>query len=217
LSAADMLNIQLKILGDPQFIKQDDVFYSPMLIQSSLLGDPRLTPNGSLRTDYGEIYIKLTFRTPVDLDESTGLMQVGTNYRTSVFSGIYRVLTVQSELAGGQFIQTLNCIRLPNQPDYDYVNKPIPSTGQRSTDSGILNPINNVTEVGTPETSQYISEAVGQRSAQSLANQAVAAADPLISTAQQKLMNVNKTTVATAISQATESASVVNASLSRLL
>ena len=132
LSAADMLSVQLKIIGDPQFIKQDDCFYSPTQSMDTL--DPRLTTNNSLRTDYGEIYVRLMFRTPVDIDEATGLMKFNDKYSTSVFSGIYRVLTVVSEFKQGQFIQTLNLIRLPYQVEFDYGNQPQVSVDQRATD-----------------------------------------------------------------------------------
>jgi len=132
LSAADMLSIQLKILGDPQFIKQDDAFYNPSVAMTG--ADLRLTPNGSLRTDYQEIYVKVLFRTPVDIDEATGMMDFGTNYRTSVFSGLYKVLTISSEFRNGQFIQTLDLIRLPYQPMYDYATQPKTAQNQRGTD-----------------------------------------------------------------------------------
>ena len=206
LSAADMLSVQLKILGDPQFIKQDDVFYSPTVNASA--NDPRLTQNGSLRTDYGEIYVKLLFRTPIDIDEGTGLMNFGVNYRTSVFSGIYRVLTVQSEFVGGRFLQTLNLIRLPNQVDYDYVNKTKPNTSQRNTDirknnlPTLSNP-QNIQNVGTPVQAQYIAEAASQRAGQNLKSQLFGQA-PLLGPEQQKLINIARTATTTAITQSTE-------------
>jgi len=134
MSAADMLSVKLSIIGDPQFIKQDDCFYSPLSSASLNAGDPRLTANGSIRTDYGEIYVSLTFRTPIDVNESSGLMQFGNNFRTSVFSGLYRVLTVQSDFKNGQFTQTLDLIRIPNQVNYDYIQKPRAVVSQRSTD-----------------------------------------------------------------------------------
>jgi len=155
LSAADMLNVQLTIVGDPQFIKQDDIYYTPT--QSVSAGDPRLTPNGSLRTDYTEIYVSLMFRTPLDIDEDTGMMKFNENYRTSVFSGLYRVLTVATEFKNGQFIQVLNLIRLPYQAKYDYVSQPqSSSTIQRNSDitpdnAAILSASkNNPLNVGTP-------------------------------------------------------------------
>lgn len=132
LSSADMLNVQLKIIGDPQFIKQDDCFYGPLT--DVVQFDPRLTPNNSLRTDYGEIYVLITFRTPTDLDDSTGMMAFSDNYKSSIFSGIYKVLTVASEFKSGQFTQTLDLIRLPYQADYDYIYPPKPEVDERASD-----------------------------------------------------------------------------------
>jgi hypothetical protein len=195
LSAADMLSVSLKILGDPQFLKQDDCFYTPLTTTSIPTNDPRLTGNGSLRTDYGEIYVLLTFRTPTDIDENTGLMKFSQNYRTSVFSGIYKVLTVQSEFRSGQFTQTLNLIRLPNQSEYDYVNQPQNSNDQRlnDLDPNTTAPLNTnplVQNVPPPAPSQLISEVASQQPAQSLfTNQT----PPLLDSAQQLLINVNNT------------------------
>jgi hypothetical protein len=195
LSAADMLSVNLKILGDPQFLKQDDCFYTPLTTTSIPTNDPRLTGNGSLRTDYGEIYVLLTFRTPTDIDEDTGLMKFSQNYRTSVFSGIYKVLTVQSEFRSGQFTQTLNLIRLPNQSEYDYVNQSQNSNDQRlnDLDPNATAPLNTnplVQNVPIPPPSQLINEATSQQSAQSLFTNEI---PPLLDSAQQRLINVNNT------------------------
>jgi len=209
LSAADMLNVQLKILGDPQFIKQDDCFYSPTALATQSSNDPRLINSGSLRTDYGEIYVKLVFRTPVDVDESNGLMRFNDNYRTSLFTGIYKVLTVQSEFKNGQFTQNLNLIRLPNQVDYDFVNKTQPESTQRSTDitptnTSALSANPNILNVGLPKAAgQYISENEPQNSAQSLLKDTLNI-PALIDSAQQRLINVNKTATTTVITPNTE-------------
>ena len=126
-SQADMLNLKIKILGDPDYIKQDDVFYRPPIegpnIATKPTGDPRLLPNnGSLVMDGGALYVQVLFRTPTDLDESTGLMKFDTNYKHSVFSGLYQVLTVTSHFNDGQFTQELDLIRMPRQSAFDYVD-----------------------------------------------------------------------------------------------
>jgi hypothetical protein len=126
-SQADMLNLKIKILGDPDYIKQDDVFYRPPIegpnIATKPTGDPRLLPNnGSLVMDGGALYVQVLFRTPTDLDESTGLMKFDTNYKHSVFSGLYQVLTVTSHFNNGQFTQELDLIRMPRQSAFDYVD-----------------------------------------------------------------------------------------------
>lgn len=209
LSSADMLSVKLKILGDPQFIKQDDCFYTPDSLQIG--DDPRLTPNGSLRTDYAEIYAQLTFRTPVDIDESTGLMRFESKYRTSVFSGLYRVLTVESEFRNGIFTQSLDMIRLSRQVKFDYVgqNAITTTSAQRNTDlKPEITPKTNVLDaMPTTTTSNLptVGEITGQIQAQRLPGiqQVVSDATGVLSTAQQQLRNVNQTAVTAAINDAT--------------
>lgn len=126
-SQADMVNIKLKILGDPDFIKQDDIFYRPGLNNTGApvapSADPRLLPNnGSLAMDNGIVYAQVLFRTPRDIDESTGLMEFDSNYQHSLFSGMYQVLQVTSNFRGGQFTQELDLVRVVRQTAFDYVN-----------------------------------------------------------------------------------------------
>jgi len=128
-SQADMLGVKLKILGDPDFIKQDDIFYRPRFpdeeknLAPMPSADPRLLPgNSSLVMDTNGLYVQLLFRTPTDLDETTGLMKFDSNYKHSVFSGLYQVQVVTSHFSNGQFTQDLDLIRMPRQSAYDYVN-----------------------------------------------------------------------------------------------
>jgi hypothetical protein len=111
----DMISIKLQIIGDPTFIKQDDIFVSPTVTGLDP-NNPFVEGTGSLAMDNGEIYCYLTFNTPVDFDDATGLLRKEGRYTVSSFSGYYRVLTVESELRGGKFTQTLDLVRYPNQP-----------------------------------------------------------------------------------------------------
>jgi hypothetical protein len=135
MSGADMLHVKLKIIGDPHFIKQDDVFYPPKLNQqvseNKSGDDPRLVANGSLTMDTGEVYAQLLFRTPVDIDETTGLMRFEEKYKISSFSGLYKILTVNTQLRNGQFIQDLDMVRLPNQSKFDYTVNQAPTSDNR--------------------------------------------------------------------------------------
>jgi len=106
----DMINVSLTITGDPHWIKQDDILYNQNLVGQT----SRLTPNNSLYTDSGELYVYLNFMSPVDYDESTGLaIPFGSSYNYSLFSGVYKVITVTSTFRGGEFRQILELIRLP--------------------------------------------------------------------------------------------------------
>lgn len=133
-AGGDMINVKLKIIGDPLFIKQDDLFYPPKINQPIEV----LTENNSIQTDNGEIHVQLSFKTPADRDESTGgVRYYDPKYSTSAFSGMYKVLMVESEFSRGQFIQSLDLIRLPNQLTIDYTTSGAKdsSTAERSTDS----------------------------------------------------------------------------------
>lgn len=116
-SKGDMIQLNLKILGDPDFIKQDDLFY--MVTDDSTREAEHKTTNGSLIMDSGDIHAFVIFRTPVDYNGQGLAAPVddskGTAYSTSIFSGVYKILTVESNFKSGVFTQTLTLIRLMNQ------------------------------------------------------------------------------------------------------
>jgi hypothetical protein len=119
-AAGDMLNLKMQIIGDPHFIKQDDLFIVPD-VTPPLASDASsvfVASNvQSLNMDDGEIYCYVTFKTPTDFNDTTGMYNLnGANkFHTSEFSGYYRVIQVDSEFKGGKFTQTLNMIRYPMQ------------------------------------------------------------------------------------------------------
>lgn len=109
-SRGDMITLKMRILGDPHFIKQDDVFYNTGVAP----GQGQLTPNGSLWTDDGELYVYITFRSPTDYDEATGLaIPANSQYNRSEWSGIYRIIKVENDFTKGKFEQVLELARLP--------------------------------------------------------------------------------------------------------
>lgn len=121
-SRGDMIELDLKIIGDPLFIKQDDVFYSRPRDGE----DQALTPNKSLYMDTGELYIFVNFLTPVDYDEEKGLAEVkandilgpegsiieARNLGYSNFSGVYKLITVDSTFVRGKFEQNLRMAKV---------------------------------------------------------------------------------------------------------
>jgi hypothetical protein len=126
-SRGDNLNIKIQIIGDPDFIKQDDIYYNPsseeyaqMMASRSqrpvVLDGPTA---GQILFDSEQIYVRLNFKNAVDIDDSIGIqnkqetLQNGRKTDGS-FSGIYKVLTVQSEFSRGQFTQTLDIVRMPD-------------------------------------------------------------------------------------------------------
>jgi len=127
----DGLNIKLNIVGDPAFIKQDDIFvnagspeeYNKFI--TSRLANNSMKPiaeDGQILFDAEQVYVQVNVKNAVDIDNNLGIVNKQdtlSNGRTTdgTFSGIYKVLTVQSEFNRGQFTQTLDLIRIPDAID----------------------------------------------------------------------------------------------------
>lgn len=134
-AAGEMLNITMKIVGDPELIKQDDVFTGvnstlnqgisqqqvDTSAQSTTLEQSRsdlgvANNNNSLVMDNAEVVCWVEIKTPVDVDDLTGgVRYLDNNKVKSGFTGVYKLLMVDSEFNKGQFTQTLNLIRYMNQ------------------------------------------------------------------------------------------------------
>jgi hypothetical protein len=136
----DMINVNMRIIGDPHFIKQDDLFFGQNInniqqqfIQSNIFQ--------SLWMDNGELYVYLNFESPLDYDETLGIAQVNSaanKYRYSEFSGVYNIVTVDNLFVRGKFEQTLNLVKLL----YDQAGQPITNVSQRveSSFNNLLQP-----------------------------------------------------------------------------
>jgi hypothetical protein len=148
----DMLELELKIIGDPHFIKQDDVFYSrPTTGQNAAL-----TPNKSLYMDIGELYVFVNFLSPVDYNEEKGLAEVrandtlgresdiaAKNIGYSNFSGVYKIISVDSIFSRGKFEQILRMAKVL----YDQLGA---ETNQSNAETARLNRAGN--KPNTPST-----------------------------------------------------------------
>lgn len=106
----EMINVKLKIIGDPTLFKQDDCF-----ITQGIYNTAGLT-NGSISYDNGELYVFVNFKSPNDYDETTGLANPDVSkYGYSPFSGKYAIVEIEHTFSSGKFEQTLNLVRLPVQ------------------------------------------------------------------------------------------------------
>ncbi len=107
--SADMMTLKLEILGDTYWIV--DSGYSNYFAKA----DPssQVTADGQMNYESGDIYIYITFRTPADIDETTGLYDFKSDLKESPFGGIYRITQVENNFSEGLWKQTLNCIRMP--------------------------------------------------------------------------------------------------------
>lgn len=119
-SAGDMITLDITILGDPAFIKQDDILYAPEDDNSNAF-----TENGSIKQDTGDMYLRLRFKAFDDIDHVTGLRVEGRQIpdtgfaRKSTFDGFYRILMLDNIFQGGQFTQNLVVVRTYTQETDD--------------------------------------------------------------------------------------------------
>ena len=117
---ADKLVGELQIVGDPQWITQDEGF--GLQAHAS-----HFSQNGSVNT-HSDPIVLLNFLTPVDIEGNENSPNAGTmrwndpsgstGNTTSVFSGFYKVLTISTNISGNEFTQNLTMARIQQQ-EYD--------------------------------------------------------------------------------------------------
>ena len=109
-TSGDMVQLNIEIVGDPDWIAQDTILYGP------LIGgfDPYI--NGGSINFLKPAYFNFFFQAPThDYDDISGIFQSDGAY--SQFSGTYQVVRVISNFSGGKFTQKLDNVRVPNQDD----------------------------------------------------------------------------------------------------
>jgi hypothetical protein len=126
-SRADMTNIKLDIIGDPDFIKQDGLF-------GNTEANGVKTQNGGIITDQRRVIVNFKFKYPEDWDQNTGLL-VPKN--ETVFNGLYSVIRVDSKFERGLFKQTLEMIKLFEET-YVVGNAPEPSGPQAGIEGPLI-------------------------------------------------------------------------------
>lgn len=123
----DMLNIKMRIVGDPAFIKQDDMLYQPTSkdygvtsFTSSSTTPPININTGQIIFDSEEVYVQMIVKGVIDIDDTIGItnktITLSNGQKTNgSFSGVYRVQSVTSEFSKGKFEQVLDLIRVPDE------------------------------------------------------------------------------------------------------
>lgn len=122
-NSGDMINVDLEIIGDPYWMVDSGIgnYFAPPSNENKLT-----TADGTMNYEGSDVYIYLTFKTPRDIDEQTGLYQFPDDGRESPFSGIYKVTMCENVFDDGTFKQRLKCIRMPLQAaDFDGKRQPV--------------------------------------------------------------------------------------------
>ena len=126
-SPADMAMAELTIVGDPDWIAQSEVFYSPKISKQKVGNSPFL-PDGSVNYDASEIYFSVEYNTPADYQD-TGLQNIGYNNpnkgvvdisgATATVVLAYRANEITTLLHNGEFKQTLKGTLMTWRDDKD--------------------------------------------------------------------------------------------------
>ena len=138
----DLIELDMTIIGDPYYIVQSGMGnYTSKPTQYMNLNE-----DGSVNYQNGEVVIGVNFRTPIDINQQSGMYDFGGKSKTAPvmqYSGMYKVLTVNSTFKGGEFVQTLKGQRMPLQeskqeatPDQTF-----------NTSTGISGLLNDITKL----------------------------------------------------------------------
>jgi hypothetical protein len=108
----DLVNLNITILGDPYFIPNSGMGnYTSGATQYT-----NLNLDGSMNYQNGEVDVLVNFRTPLDINQTTGLYDFGSKSAPVIqYSGLYRISEVSSKFSRGEFKQTLVGQRRPQQ------------------------------------------------------------------------------------------------------
>jgi hypothetical protein len=134
-SGVDMINLNLTILGDPYYLAD-----SGMGNYSAVATDNKhMTADGSMNYQNGEVHVLCNFRTPLDANTESGLYDFRSK-NINQFSGLYKVVSVDSNFNRGKFTQVLKMLRLKGQEIASTTSAPVQlasTPGQPVADSSV--------------------------------------------------------------------------------
>ena len=110
----DMYNLTMEIIGDPYFIVQSGMGNYTSRSSQYI----NLNTDGSVNYQNGEVVISVNFRSPIDINPTTGMYDFGKTVNSVPvlqYSGLYAVTNIANRFKEGQFTQTLTGYRLPQQ------------------------------------------------------------------------------------------------------
>ena len=142
-NSADLVTVDLEILGDPYWLVDSGMgnYFAGTAGPTS-----QITNDGTMNYEAGNVYIYLTFRTPADINETTGLYDFSVAGKESPFGGIYRVNMCENYFQDGFWKQKLKCLRMPG-PQGPEANK----TTEGNVVSKISKEGSSATELGKEE------------------------------------------------------------------
>ena len=128
IKSAELCKADITIIGDPCFIPQEEVFYSPSsavgnvnepsseFVEGSVMNSA--DPGNTLKINSGDMHCRILWKAATDLNEATGGYGGGLGGFEQVdLNGLYKIFYIKSTFAGGKFEQKLETTRLTLQED----------------------------------------------------------------------------------------------------
>jgi hypothetical protein len=112
-SNADMISVDMSIIGDPDWIPQDSSIRGGEISVANF--ETKLDAWNSIAVDVAGVYAKLQLRTPMDYNDSNGMMNLSGD--KSMVGGVYQIITVENMFQGGKYTCNLNMVKIPNQEE----------------------------------------------------------------------------------------------------
>lgn len=132
--AADLIAVDMEVLGDPGFMEQKSVTNRSMkgtFVEES----PGIDSSGAVSTDEYECYVQVNFKVPTDLNDETGLFDKINSNDTAFFRGIYKVYACEHRFDQGIYTTLLSMVRMRYQNQDDKLNSPEQINNQSATSS----------------------------------------------------------------------------------
>ena len=124
----DMIGLDLTILGDPYYLGDSGLGnYSAKATDNQYINS-----DGKVDWQRGEVNVIVKFRSPVDINQRTGLYDLKTTTSMSQFGGIYRIKEIVSYFQKGKFTQVLKMYRMMGQNLEAPTKPPVLATGSAS-------------------------------------------------------------------------------------
>jgi hypothetical protein len=164
-SPLDMVVLNMEIQGDPFWIINSGVGnYTSK--KAPLSKD--LNSDGSVNWQSSEVHIKVNFRNPIDINQTTGLYNFkaggynsgsGTSDQVG-FNGLYKVNTIESNFRNGEFRQTLRGQRIKNQDNPAPAQKSGPSSNIPDVISDVAGQVSSLISSGVSSITSAVQSVV---------------------------------------------------------
>jgi hypothetical protein len=152
INGKDLVNLDIEIVGDPYWLCSSGM--GNYTAQSTLYKN--LNAEGSVDYQSSEVDAIVNFKTPIDINQATGMYDFGSAVTVQQFSGLYKITTIKNSFKQGQFTQVLSGFRRYGQEN------PTPVDASRLTTATENIPAPDEYSEDTPNTDDWDLSDVGE-------------------------------------------------------